>query len=193
VKIYTKTGDNGTTALFGGQRVAKDALRVEAYGTLDELNALLGLAVAMLDTETNFLAPLLLRLQSQLFTVGAELATPPERVQDRLASRIPRVQEQHVAALETAIDEYDAQLAPLRQFILPGGTRLAATLHIARTVARRCERLVVRLAGQEAVSEAILRYLNRLSDLLFVLARLANARHGVQDVVWQPGEAETGS
>lgn len=192
MKIYTRTGDNGTTALFGGQRIAKDALRVEAYGTLDELNALLGLAVASLDTETEFLAPLLLRLQSQLFNVGAELATPPARVQDRLATRIPRVQAEHVAALEAVIDEYDAQLAPLRQFILPGGTRLAATLHMARTVARRGERLVVRLGGQEEVSEDILRYLNRLSDLLFVLARLANARHGVQDIAWQPGATDSG-
>ena len=149
MKIYTRTGDNGTTALFGGQRIAKDALRVEAYGTLDELNAMLGLAVASLDTETEFLAPLLLRLQSQLFNVGAELATPPERVQDRLATRIPRVEARHVAMIEAAIDEYDARLAPLRQFILPGGTRLAATLHMARTVARRGERLVVRLGGQE--------------------------------------------
>jgi cob(I)alamin adenosyltransferase len=188
MKIYTRTGDTGTTALFGGQRIAKDALRVEAYGTLDELNAMLGLAVTGLDQETAFLAPLLSRLQSQLFNIGAELATLPERVQNRLATRMPRVEAGQVAALEAAIDEYDAQLPALRQFILPGGTRLAATLHVARTVARRGERLVVRLAAQEEVSADILRYLNRLSDLLFVLARLANARCGVQDVTWQPGE-----
>jgi cob(I)alamin adenosyltransferase len=193
VKIYTRTGDTGTTALFGGQRVAKDALRVDAYGTLDELNALLGLAAATLDTETALLAPLLLQLQSQLFNLGAELATPPERLHDRLGARIPRVQAQHVAALEAVIDEYEAQVTPLRQFILPGGTRLAATLHLARTVARRGERLVVRLAREEEVSEDILRYLNRLSDLLFVLARLANARLGVQDVPWQPGATDPAS
>ncbi len=188
MKIYTKGGDTGETSLYGGQRVAKDALRVEAYGTLDELNACLGMAIAALDQDADELATLLTHLQSELFDLGAELATPPERAQDKLAARIPVVGTAQVEALEAMIDRYDEQLSPLKNFILPGGASSAAALHLARTVARRAERRVVTLAAREPVNGAILRYLNRLSDLLFVLARAANRHAGIADVPWQPRE-----
>jgi cob(I)alamin adenosyltransferase len=176
MKIYTKTGDGGETGLFGGQRVPKDALRVHAYGTVDECNAALGLArAAGLDPA---LDELLAQVQAQLFVVGADLATPGE------SAHIPRVGEAEVAFLERAIDELGEALEPLRQFILPGGTAGAAQLHLARTVCRRAERWVVSLAQAEPINGQALIYLNRLSDFLFVVARAANARAGVPDVPW---------
>jgi cob(I)alamin adenosyltransferase len=176
VKIYTKTGDGGETGLFGGQRVPKDALRVHAYGTVDECNAAVGLArAAGLDRA---LDGLLAQVQSQLFVVGADLATPGER------TSIPRVSEAEALFLEGAIDELEAGLEPLRQFILPGGTPGAAQLHVARTVCRRAERWAVSLAQAEPINGRALIYLNRLSDFLFVAARAANARAGVPDVPW---------
>ncbi len=187
MKIYTKAGDGGQTALFGGQSVAKDVPRVEAYGTVDELNACLGLVGAASDLASD-LAALLARVQSELFDLGAELATPPERAADRLAARVPIMDSVGVETLEAEIDLYETELAPLKTFILPGGTQAAATLHIARTVCRRAERRVVTLAGSEAVNLEVIRYLNRLSDLLFVLARVANHRAGLSDVPWQPGQ-----
>lgn len=176
MKIYTKTGDNGQTGLFGGQRVAKDSLRVHAYGTADECNAAIGVARAALPPPE--LDALLARIQNQLFVVGADLATPGE------SASIPRVGADDVAFLEQAIDDLEESLEPLRQFILPGGTAAAAHLHLARTICRRAERWVVSLAQAEPVNTLVLVYLNRLSDLLFVAARAANARAATPDVPW---------
>jgi cob(I)alamin adenosyltransferase len=179
MKIYTKTGDSGETGLFGGPRVRKDAPRIEAYGTVDELNAVLGMARAeSLPAEID---QLLARIQSELFDVGAELATPePQRHDTSL------VGPSHISELERAIDQFEATLAPLKQFILPGGGRGAAALHVARTVCRRAERRVVALANcpGEAISNNLVVYLNRCGDLLFVLARAANAATGQADVPW---------
>jgi cob(I)alamin adenosyltransferase len=177
MKIYTRTGDEGETGLWGGMRVAKDAPRVQAYGTVDECNAAIGVArAAGVDAD---LDALLARVQNDLFVVGADLATPGE------AANIPRIGADAVQALEQAIDELEAQLAPLRQFILPGGVASAAYLHLARTICRRAERWVVTLSRSESVNPQITIYLNRLSDLLFVAARYANASAGVPDVPWE--------
>src|SRR5215212_9537234 len=177
MKIYTKTGDAGETGLWGGLRIAKDAARVQAYGTVDECNAALGVARASgVDVG---LDAILARIQDQLFVVGADLATPGE------AASIPRIGTEEIAFLEQSIDALEEQLEPLKQFILPGGTPAAAQLHLARTICRRAERGVVGLARQEAALSAHIGvYLNRLSDCLFVLARAANARAGVADVPW---------
>jgi cob(I)alamin adenosyltransferase len=183
LKIYTKTGDDGETGLFGGGRVSKDNLRVAAYGEVDEVNAALGLARALDPQE--FADALLQRIQRDLFTIGAELATPdPDKLRKALARSGAAIAASDVTALEGAIDSQEARLEPLKNFILPGGTPKSATLHLARTVCRRAERAVVALARDEQVSPAILQYLNRLSDLLFVLARAANAHAGRPDVKW---------
>jgi cob(I)alamin adenosyltransferase len=176
VKIYTRTGDDGTTGLWGGQRVPKDALRVEAYGTVDECNAALGVARA--SGVDPALDQLLNHLQNQLFVVGADLATPGE------TTRIARVGEAEVAELEQAIDAHEEQLEALRQFILPGGSLAAAHLHLARTICRRAERATISLARTEVINTQVITYLNRLSDLLFVLARVANQRTNTPDVPW---------
>jgi cob(I)alamin adenosyltransferase len=179
MKIYTKTGDAGTTGLFGGARLSKSHGRVHAYGEVDELNAVLGVArAAVQDAAT---AALLEHIQSELFDVGAELATTPERADK---GSLPRVTGEEVQRLEHAIDEREAVLPPLANFVLPGGSAAAAHLHVARTVCRRAERAVVNLAQGEAVRSEVLVYLNRLSDLLFVLARDANRMAGVDDVPW---------
>ena|SRR5579871_120199 len=187
--IYTRTGDTGETGLFGGQRVPKDALRVDAYGTVDELNAVLGAACAQAVSEE--LKSLLLTLQSDLFLLGADLATPEEKDTHRGRITIERVGEERTARLEGLIDRYESELPPLRNFILPGGHPLAAALHLSRVVCRRAERRCVTLmqATREdaaPLNTEILRYLNRLSDLLFVLARVANHREGVPDIPWNP-------
>ena len=180
MKIYTRTGDRGETALFGGGRVRKDHPRVAAYGEVDELNSALGLARA---TEPPMLEPLLDAIQRDLFALGGQLASPePDKVARALVKAA--LPEERVAALERAIDEADAELPPLRAFVLPGGTPKAAAFHLARTVCRRAERSVVRLADESAVPEVYLAYLNRLSDLLFTLARLANHRAGRPDAAW---------
>jgi cob(I)alamin adenosyltransferase len=177
MKIYTRTGDAGETGLWGGQRVSKDALRVHAYGTVDECNAAIGVArAAGLDPG---LDEVLGQVQSQLFVVGADLATPGEG-----GATVPRVGAAEVAFLEAQIDAMEAGLEPLRQFILPGGTAAAASLHLARTIARRAERWAVSLAHEEALRPDVLTYLNRLSDFLFVAARAANARAATPDVPW---------
>lgn len=181
MKIYTKTGDTGETGLFGGGRVGKDHARVAAYGDVDELNAALGVARA--EPPEAFAAQLLEQIQRDLFAVGAELAAPePAKLAKTLAGH--PIGEPDVTRIEHAIDAHEAALPPLREFILPGGVAKAAALHLARTVCRRAERGVVALGRTAAVSPFILQYLNRLSDLLFVLARAANARAGEPDVRW---------
>jgi cob(I)alamin adenosyltransferase len=181
MKIYTKTGDAGTTGLFGGGRVGKDHPRVEAYGDVDELNAALGLAraVEVMPRIDEVLVP----IQRDLFAIGALLATP-DREKMRQHLEKARVDEERVAQLERAIDEADRELEPLRAFVLPGGTPKAAALHVARTVCRRAERRVVRLQADEELPHLVVVYLNRLSDLLFTLARLANRRANAGDVTW---------
>lgn len=190
MKIYTRAGDAGETGLFGGARVAKDDARVEAYGTVDELNCALGVVRAALPATSPAVASpldaLLARVQSELFDLGAELATPPARLETKLGARVPLATEQRTAALEQEIDRMEAKLAPLKTFILPGGTPAAAALHVARAVCRRAERRAVALSHVDMVRPEALRYLNRLSDLLFVLARYANHQAGWPDTPWHP-------
>jgi cob(I)alamin adenosyltransferase len=181
VKIYTKTGDAGDTGLLGGGRVRKDDPRVAAYGQVDELCAVIGFALA-LDPQ-DFSRDALERIQRDLFTIGAELATPDPAALPRVLPGNP-VGEPEIHALETVIDAREETLAKLTNFILPGGTPKAAALHVARTVCRRAERAVVSLGRGVVVSPAVVTYLNRLSDLLFVLARAANAAAGRPDVKW---------
>jgi cob(I)alamin adenosyltransferase len=182
MRIYTKTGDAGETGLFGGPRVPKDDARVEAYGEVDELNGAIGAARARgLDPEID---GILAAVQDQLFTVGAELATPPGA---RARSAVPPVAPGWVAALEGAIDRFETELPPLRHFILPGGSAPGADLHVARAVCRRAERRVVALHHREPVVPEVLSLLNRLSDFLFVAARLANQRAHVAEITWEPG------
>jgi cob(I)alamin adenosyltransferase len=180
MKIYTRTGDTGSTGLFAGPRVAKDDDRIEAYGTVDELNAALGVARSCSVPET--IDSQLDTIQADLFDVGAELATP-----DPDAHQLRRIGEVQIGALEGWIDQWEAQLQPLRQFILPSGTPLASSLHLARAICRRGERRVVTLVRRHEVnvSEDVLRYLNRLSDYLFVVARAANHLAGIDDVPWK--------
>jgi len=181
MKIYTKTGDEGETSLFGGRRVSKSDARVDAYGHVDELNATLGVAAAA--TPEAFERDLLVSVQQDLFAIGGRLASPePDRVAKALEKAV--VPHERIEVLEQAIDRMQGELTPLRQFILPGGTPKAASLHVARTVCRRAERSVVALARVASVPREILMYLNRLSDLLFVMARLANHRAGVVDQTW---------
>jgi cob(I)alamin adenosyltransferase len=180
-RIYTRTGDDGSTALASGERRSKADPRVGAYGTVDETNAAIG--VARLATAGDpVLDPILARIQNDLFDLGADLATPPDAPRGANALRVVDSQ---VARLEAEIDSLNADLAPLRSFVLPGGTVAAAHLHVARTVARRAEREMIALAAVEAVDAAAIRYVNRLSDLLFVAARWANRDTG--DVLWVPG------
>jgi cob(I)alamin adenosyltransferase len=176
LKIYTKTGDAGETGLLGGSRVSKDDPRVRAYGDVDELNATLGFAIAL--DPRGFEADVLQEIQRDLFGIGAELATP------NAAKVRETVKAERVSALEQLIDTHEATLTPLKNFILPGGTPKAAALHIARTTCRRAERGVVTLARDEQINPIIIHYLNRLSDLLFVLARVVNKQAGQADIVW---------
>jgi cob(I)alamin adenosyltransferase len=181
-RIYTKTGDEGTTGLGGGQRVPKDATRVAAYGTVDELNSLLGVALAT--GLSDRLSAVLPGIQNELFDLGSDLCWPSD---DPRRARIPTVEARHVEALEALIDEFNAAVGPLSNFLLPGGSLGAAHLHVARTVCRRAERETVRLARDEAIGEHVLPYLNRLSDALFVMARYENLERGVAEPLWQPG------
>lgn len=181
LKIYTKTGDAGTTGLFGGGRVAKDDPRVEAYGDVDELNAAIGLACAIdpLPRIDDVLGP----VQRDLFGIGALLATPDlDRMHEQLGKA--RLDDARLAELEQAIDDCETELEPLRAFILPGGTPKSAALHVARTVCRRAERRVIHLRHDVELPGMVVVYLNRLSDLLFVLARLANRRAGTAEPTW---------
>lgn len=188
-RIYTRTGDDGTTGLVRGPRRAKDDLRIEAFGTVDEANSVIGMA-RLHSTSMPKIDSLLARIQNDLFDVGSDLATPGEdKNPDQPSLRVTAGQ---TLWLEQEIDHFNAGLDPLTSFVLPGGTPLAAALHLARTVVRRAERLVAKLARQEEINLEALRYLNRLSDLLFVLARVANA-NGSRDVLWKPGRFTGGN
>ncbi|MFZ1978177.1 MAG: cob(I)yrinic acid a,c-diamide adenosyltransferase [Bacteroidota bacterium] len=181
MKIYTKTGDEGETSLFGGRRVPKFSLRIETYGTADELNSQIGVIRSLkpkpeIDT-------LLEKLQSDLFILGTDLATP---VQEREAARVRRIESGHIAFLEDTIDRIEEHLPVLHSFVLPGGSAVAAQIHAARTICRRCERLAVRLEKEEQIGKLPLIFLNRLSDFLFVLARYANLLDGVSETIWKP-------
>ena len=177
MKIYTKQGDSGQTGLFGGPRVPKDHIRIRAYGELDELNSVLGLV--MIEIASSPLGAKIQRIQGELFQLGAELATPTGK-----SPGIQLIGDTHTAQLEREIDEMEAALPPLTTFILPGGSRSAATLHLARTLSRSAERGVVALHHEEPVRQEVLRYINRLSDYLFVCAREANRLAGEIDLPW---------
>jgi cob(I)alamin adenosyltransferase len=187
VKIYTKTGDGGETGLFGGPRVRKSDPRVEAYGDVDELNAAVGVVRA--GVEDPEIDAQLALVQSELFCVGAELATPHGT---KARSAIPPVSGEWMARLERAMDAWDAELPPLTRFVLPGGTRTAAALHLARTVCRRAERRAVALSAEAELDPAVIAYLNRLSDFLFVAARVANRRARRDEPVWDPAAGTGG-
>ncbi|MBD8877544.1 cob(I)yrinic acid a,c-diamide adenosyltransferase [Roseibium polysiphoniae] len=184
-KIYTKTGDDGTTALGSGERRPKHDLRIEAYGTVDETNAVVGLVRLHTAQEAPELDAVLGRIQNDLFDLGADLATPDTG--EDLGYEPLRVTDGQVEALEQAIDTFNAELSPLRSFVLPGGTAASAHLHLARTVSRRAERLMVELAVREKVTSPAVRYMNRLSDFFFVASRFLNAK-GDGDVLWVPGK-----
>ncbi|MHC5112955.1 MAG: cob(I)yrinic acid a,c-diamide adenosyltransferase [Planctomycetota bacterium] len=188
MKLYTRTGDDGSTGLFGGDRVAKDHPRVEAYGTVDELNATVGLAAAAVAPGAPAMdrfAAIFAQLQSRLFDLGADLATPAD---SKHADKVARIEAAHVAEAEAWIDEVDGGNEPMTHFVLPGGSDLAARLHLARTVCRRAERQLVALARSEAITPETIVYLNRVSDLLFAMARRANRELGVGDVSWIPAK-----
>ncbi len=183
-RVYTKAGDQGQTALVGGQRVPKDSLRIDCYGTVDELNAVIGLVRTALDDSAagETLSPIMARVQNELFNLGAELATPDE---DR-RGRSPAVAERHVEALEAEIDRLNDELPALKSFILPGGGWASSYFHLARTVCRRAERLTVALARDESIGPQALPYLNRLSDALFVFGRWAALKDGRPEPLWEP-------
>ncbi|MBG6208935.1 cob(I)alamin adenosyltransferase [Labrenzia sp. EL_126] len=184
-KIYTKTGDDGTTALGTGERRPKSDLRIDAYGTVDETNAVVGLVRLHTSESAPEVDLVLGRIQNDLFDLGADLATP-ETDQD-LGYEPLRITDSQVTALETAIDNLNSELSPLRSFVLPGGSGASAHLHLARTVSRRAERLMVELAPNEKINPAAIRYMNRLSDYFFVASRFLNEK-GEQDVLWVPGQ-----
>ncbi|MBI1185615.1 cob(I)yrinic acid a,c-diamide adenosyltransferase [bacterium] len=178
MKVYTKTGDKGETSLIGGVRVPKSHLRIEAYGTIDELNSFIGL---VRDFTTNDIQnKLLYKVQNTLFVVGSNLASVPSAKME-----IPNLQEQEISELEEAIDTMEADLPPLKNFILPGGHPSVSHAHVARCVCRRCERLCVALNSHEAIDKSIIPYLNRLSDYLFVLGRFLAKEAGVEEVIWK--------
>lgn len=193
-RIYTKAGDGGETRLVGGQRVSKGDARIECYGTVDELNAFIGLARTAAEQLTaaprlHELAAILKRVQHELFNLGSILATLPEDVHPRQ----PRITQSEITQLEREIDAANAELAPLRSFVLPGGSRLDAELHVCRTVCRRAERSLVRLARDQQVPREAVQYLNRLSDALFVWSRWANHILEVSETLWEPNATASGS
>src|SRR5579864_2635242 len=187
-RIYTKAGDKGQTHLAGGQRVPKDSLRIECYGTVDELNAFVGMACVSAADSVVQLIPILRRVQHELFNLGSILATKPEDVHPKQA----RITDKEIAQLEREIDAMNEDLPKLRSFVLPGGTRLNAHLHIARTVCRRAERLLVALAREEEIPPETIRYLNRLSDAIFVWSRWANFVLHVPELLWDPNQSASG-
>jgi cob(I)alamin adenosyltransferase len=177
--IVTRTGDDGTTGLVGGQRVSKDSARVWAVGTVDEMSSAIGLVRAF-NTDSDFDARLR-NIQDDLFNLGAELATPVDKFQKGM----PHIEQQHVVILEKLVEELNKELGPLEEFILPGGSPVAAQLHVARTICRRAERFCVRLRNEEEVGELVVPYLNRLSDALFTWARWANKKAGAKETYWK--------
>jgi cob(I)alamin adenosyltransferase len=181
-RIYTKTGDTGQTGLGGGRRVSKDSARVRAYGTVDELNSTIGVALALGLTER--LITELGRIQNELFDLGSDLCWPED---DERRDRIPTVRPHHVERLESIIDELNGVVGPLTNFLLPGGSAGAAQLHVARTVCRRAEREAIGLGRDEPIGDLVIPYLNRLSDALFVMARFENHERGVAEPLWKPG------
>jgi cob(I)alamin adenosyltransferase len=193
-RVYTRQGDQGETALAGGQRVPKDGARIEAYGTVDELNSFVGVArstvaeMAAGEPRLAVLAAILLRVQHELFNLGSILATLPEDVHPKQA----RVTETEVAQLEIEMDRMNEELPPLRSFVLPGGSRLNAELHVCRTVCRRAERAAVELARAESIPPETVRYLNRLSDAMFVWSRWASHVAGAPETLWEPNQAASG-
>ena len=193
-RVYTRKGDSGETALVGGQRVPKDSMRLEAYGTVDDLNSFLGAAraginqLAVEEPRLALLAAILLRVQHELFNLGSILATLPEDVHPRQ----PRVTDAEIAQLETEMDLMNEDLPALRSFVLPGGHRLDADLHIGRTVCRRAERIVIALSRTESVPPEAIRYLNRLSDALFVWSRWACHISGAHETLWEPNQSASG-
>jgi cob(I)alamin adenosyltransferase len=193
-RVYTRQGDQGETALAGGQRVPKDGARIEAYGTVDELNSFVGVArstvaeMAAGEPRLAVLAAILLRVQHELFNLGSILATLPEDVHPKQA----RVTETEVAQLEIEMDRMNEDLPPLRSFVLPGGSRLNAELHVCRTVCRRAERAAVELARAESIPPETVRYLNRLSDAMFVWSRWASHVAGAPETLWEPNQAASG-
>ncbi len=185
MKIYTRAGDQGETSLFGGMKVPKNDPRVEAYGTVDELNSFIGMTIA-LGSLSETVKDILHTVQNILFNVGTMLATPNELVNSQAAANLPRISEQHIKWMEDVIDQLSEQLPPLKTFVIPGGHPGAAMLHVCRTICRRAERSVTTLSPQTSKYQAIiLKFLNRLSDLFFVLARYVNWQNHVKDVPWE--------
>ncbi len=178
MKIYTKTGDKGTTSLLGGRKVPKHAIRIETYGTLDELNAHIGMIMALMH-ETH---PQLTQIQEEIFTLGAQFANDPEK---ELKMTIPQIEMSSIIALEKSIDQMEEDLPPMKNFILPGGNTLVAQIHISRCVCRRAERLATLLESEENIPEFAIQYLNRLSDFLFVLARFMAKKTGAEEIPWK--------
>lgn len=187
-RIYTRRGDYGETSLAGGQRLPKDALRIECYGTVDELNAFMGLACISAHDSLPQLAKILLRVQHELFNLGSILATRTEDIHPKQA----RITVADVEQLEKEIDRMNEQLVPLRSFVLPGGSRLSTELHVCRTICRRAERIAVALAREEETPPEAVQYLNRLSDALFVWSRWVNHELGVPEALWEPNESSSG-
>lgn len=182
LKVYTKTGDKGTTALIGGTRVAKDHIRIEAYGTVDELNSFVGVLNDQLDDSD--VKTWLFDIQNRLFDLGAVLATDPHK---DIKMQLPDIEEQHIAGLEQKIDQMEEALPPLKHFILPGGHQAASAAHVCRSVCRRAERNAIHLQNQnEPVNELAIKYLNRLSDFFFVLSRFIIHNHGGIEIQWRP-------
>lgn len=187
-RIYTRRGDSGETSLAGGQRLPKDALRIECYGTVDELNAFVGLACLSASENLPEIAAILRRVQHELFNLGSILAT---RVED-IHPKQPRITTTEITQLESEIDSVNEGLPALRSFVLPGGSRLSAELHICRTVCRRAERIAVALAREEAMPPEAVQYLNRLSDAFFVWSRWVNHELGLPELLWEPNESASG-
>ena len=186
MKIYTKTGDKGETGLIGGKRVSKNDPRIVAYGCVDELNSNIGLVIALLKNRNLFsdLVDILILIQNELFIVGSDLADPNYSLENK--SETPRVQEKMALHLESIIDRFEKELKPITFFILPGGSIEASSLHVTRSIARRTETAVAMLSKDQTINPAILIYLNRLSDFMFIAARLLNKRLGIEDVAWKP-------
>jgi cob(I)alamin adenosyltransferase len=182
MKIYTKTGDKGQTGLLGGERVSKDSLRLNTYGTIDELNAFIGLAIA--EVKNNEVKEILIDLQNKLFVVGSDLAAPENEKGTKV--KITRTPSEYIEQTEKIIDKFDAQLDGLKNFILPGGSKGAAILHICRTIARRAEREIVALKSTVSIGDNILIFINRISDLFFVLSRFENKYSNIPDTKWIP-------